>query len=416
MSASVEYIQLKKQKVPLIYEESSSLPTVTFQLIFKNAGSLYDGDKEGIARLSSKLLGEGTKKKGSIKFAQKLENRAISLETSRGNETFVIELSSLKSEFNYGMKQLSKLLQDPNYTEDILEKIKKNTLGIIASKQNDFDYLASRELKKLLFAGSAYAQNSIGNKKSLDLIKLNDIKTFIDSHLVVENAIVVIGGDISIKSAKKYATTILKLLKSSSQITTLQKITPSTKIKNSRLIKKSEQAYIYFGSSYNIEVKDKDRYKASVASFILGSSGFGSRLMEEIRVKRGLAYSAYARVINNQSTSYFSGYLQTKLENEQKAIKIVKEVIAKFVKDGATQDELEAAKKFLIGSEPLRNETLSQRLHKTFMEYYKGLEFGSGKKDLELIAQLKLDDLNNYIKSHNEINNISVAIITGEKK
>ncbi|MEA2099124.1 MAG: insulinase family protein, partial [Campylobacterota bacterium] len=178
------------------------------------------------------------------------------------------------------------------------------------------------------------------------------------------------------------------------------------------LKKDTQQAYIYFGSPYNMGVDDKDYYKARVATFILGTGGFGSRLMEEIRVKRGLAYSAYARVSVTKSSSYFTGYLQTKLESLEEAQTTVNEVIADFVKNGVTKEELAQAKKFLLGSEPLRVETMSQRLNRTFMEYYKGYELGHSAKELKKIENLKLKDLNKFIKEHTEINDLSYAIVT----
>jgi predicted Zn-dependent peptidase len=157
---------------------------------------------------------------------------------------------------------------------------------------------------------------------------------------------------------------------------------------------------------------DEEYYKARVATFILGTGGFGSRLMEEIRVKRGLAYSAYSRAEVTKSHSHFSGYLQTKLESKDEAIKIVKDVIADFVKDGVTKDELEQAKKFILGSEPLRNETLSQRLSTAFQEYYNGFDLGHSKGELKLIEKLTLSDLNTFIKSHKEINQLSFSVVT----
>ena len=185
-----------------------------------------------------------------------------------------------------------------------------------------------------------------------------------------------------------------------------------TKAKDSVLKRETEQAYVYFGSPYNIKVDDEDYYKSRVATFILGTGGFGSRLMEEIRVKRGLAYSAYARVSVTKSSSHMTGYLQTKLESMEEAKKTDKEEIAKSVKKGVTQEELEQTKKFLLGSEPLRVETMNQRLSRTFMEYYKGQELGHSQKELKKIQKLKLKDLNEFIKTHTEILDLSFAIVT----
>jgi predicted Zn-dependent peptidase len=107
-----------------------------------------------------------------------------------------------------------------------------------------------------------------------------------------------------------------------------------------------------------------------------------------------------------------NGYLQTKLESMSEAKKTIKDVIAKFVKDGVTQEELEQTKKFLLGSEPLRVETMSQRLNRTFMEFYKGQKLGHSQQELKKIKNLKLKDLNEFIKSHREILEMSFAIVT----
>ncbi len=134
--------------------------------------------------------------------------------------------------------------------------------------------------------------------------------------------------------------------------------------------------------------------------------------MEEVRVKKGLAYSAYARLDVTKSSSYMSGYLQTKLESLEDAKETVKYVIEDFVKKGVTKEELEQTKKFLLGSEPLRVETMSQRLNRTFMEFYNDQEIGHSFKELEKIQMLKLKDLNTFIKEHREILDMSFAIVT----
>ena len=109
--------------------------------------------------------------------------------------------------------------------------------------------------------------------------------------------------------------------------TNFEKITFTTQAKEEIIKKETEQSYIYFSSPFHIEADSKENYKAKVASFILGGSGFGSRLMEEIRVKHGLAYSAYGQIKNNKSHSHFSGYLQTKLDNTQKAKEMVINIV-----------------------------------------------------------------------------------------
>ena len=415
VSGVIDKINIKGVEVPIIYEQNSALPIVSLQLVVTNAGSLQDGQNHGIVRFTSSMLGEGTKSKGAIQFADELESKAISLNAHAGAETFVFELSSLKEQFDFGIWMLKDLLSEPNFTPTSFEKIKQFTLGGLSSKKSDFDYIANVNLKKMIFKDTPLGHSFSGNETSISKLKLEDVKNFYKSHIDLANMIVVIGGDIKLDEVK----VVLKELLENVQVGTkreLKHYEVKADVKENIEVEKTEQAYIYFGAPYNLESDSKEIYKSRVASFILGSSGFGSRLMEEIRVKRGLAYSAYARTNINKSHSYFSGYLQTKNENLKEAQELVKSEIKRFVKSGVTEAELDQAKRFLLGSEPLRNETLSQRLGSAFTEYYRGFELGHSQKELEKIEALSLKDLNDYIKKHDEINNLSFSIVTDAKK
>ncbi|SFV71504.1 Zinc protease-like protein [hydrothermal vent metagenome] len=414
MSANLSYIDINNTKVPFIFEEDKNLPIISMQLIFKNSGSLAD-TKDGLVKLTSKLLSEGTLKDGSTGFATKLENRAISLGVHSGKETFVMELGSLKSEFSYGVDLLKELIVDPNYSEETLKKIKIQTIGSLKRKESDFDYISSLQMKGMLFPNTPLAKASLGTVKSVESITVNDIKTYVKEHLGLENAIVVMGGDISQEEAKKLLKDILSLLPhvKSNEIKSMKALAQK-KVK--KTIKKSEQAYVYFGAPLNIPFDSKERYLAQVASFVLGSSGFGSRLMEEIRVKKGLVYSVYSRFSIHKTHSYFSGYLQTKIKTGDEAVQSVKDVVKLFLEKGVTQEELTSAKQFILGSEPLRNETLSQRLGRAFQEYYTNRPLGASVENLKKIEKMSLKELNDFIYRHKEIENISFSVVTGEEK
>lgn len=102
MSATIKHIEIKGVQIPVIFEEQKALPILNLQLVFQNSGYIQDKNKSGLVNLSSKLLNEGTKELGATKFAEKLEENAISLAASNGFETFVIELSNLKEQSKKG--------------------------------------------------------------------------------------------------------------------------------------------------------------------------------------------------------------------------------------------------------------------------------------------------------------------------
>lgn len=414
MAASLLNVDINGVKVPIIFEKDNKLPIASVEFVFTNSGVLAS-NKAGLVTLAADLLNQGTKKDGTIKFAKALEDRAIELSANAGNETLVFSIESLKEQFNFGLDKLIELIKDPNYSDDVFSKIQNKRVAILTQKETDFDYLANIGLKRLLFSGTNLALPRLGTIESIKNLKLNDLKEFINTHIYLNNLIAVVGGDFSEDEAKALVKKFASNLKVG-KVEQLPKIKALDKELLKEEIKPTKQAYIYFGAPYNMDISDKNRTIGKVASFILGSSGFGSRLMEEVRVKRGLAYSAYSRFIVNKTNSYFSGYLQTELKNQQEALRVVKDVVTNFIKNGATNEELESAKKFFLGSQPLRSETLSQRVNQAFRDYYSGAGLGFSKKELKVIEKLTLQELNSFIKEHPEISKMSFFIVTNKKK
>ncbi|MRJ02914.1 MAG: insulinase family protein [Epsilonproteobacteria bacterium] len=412
MSATLEYLTIDTIRVPIIFERDNSLPIAAVQLVFQKSGSIEDGNLSGLAKLSAKMLAQGTKSLGNVGFAKKLEERAIRFGVHAGTETMVLEMSALKEQFKPGIQLIKELFIEPNLTEESLQKVKTTTIGTLMRKRNDYDYIAAINLKRLLFQGTPLQNPSEGTVESVSKIGLDHVKKFLEDHLVKARVIAVIGGDLNLTEATEMVKELLSPLPKG-------KLEPlpfyearGDRREHIEREESIEQAYIYFGSPYHMRIESPDLYRSKVAMFILGSGGFGSRMMEEIRVKRGLAYSAYSFARVTRSHSYFTGYLQTKVENQKEAQELVKKVIEEFVRKGATEKELEEAKKFILGSEPLRNETLSQRLSRAFNEFYSGKPLGYSKEELKKIESLTLQELNDFITSHREIRELSFSIVT----
>ena len=397
-------ISVKNTKVDALYEFDKSLPVVQFKLIFKGVGSLSE-KIEGLGKLISNLLKEGTKTLGGSEFARLLDIKASSIFSYCENDKFVITLSSLKEHFKFSLEMLGKLLKEPNLTQSVLEKIKTEMLGEIAMLKTEFDYIANINLQKMLFKGTLLGNDSNGNEESIAKITLDDVKDFL-GNLCLENLAVVLCGDTEF--SENEIKEILQILPNYKKFK-LPFYEANDECESKEIYEDSEQAYIYFGSPFYVDKNEE--FIAKTALFVLGSSGFGSRLLEEIRVKRGLAYSAYARADFSLFARKFSGYLQTKNESKDEAIALVRDEIAKFVKHGVNADELEQAKKFLLGSAVLQKETMFKRVSILVDEYLKGYEFGEFERNLERIKALNLDDLNKFIKTHDEICKLSFCVV-----
>lgn len=398
-------INIKQVKIPLLYEFNDELPIVVFRAVFRVAGEIVSS-KNGLAKIVANMLNEGSKTLGVNEFAKKLEIKAIDMFASSAYETFIIEISCLKEHFLYATSLLKELLNDLNFTDQTLDKIKNQTISEILTSQSNFDYLAQVKLNEILYPNSNLANPTVGSLESIEDINLQDVEEFYKTNLNLQNLFLVLAGDIKEDEVDFNELFFTLEAGEKREITEIK-----TSDKKEVLVTKeqSEQAYIYFGAPY--DVQSDERFKATVAMFILGSSGFGSRLMEEIRVKKGLAYSIYARSSFNLSNCSFLGYMQTKNENKEEALKSIKDEIDRFLEFGANQDELTQAKKFLLGNEPLQKERFAQRVAIAQNEFYYGYEFGQFDKNLKKIADLTLDELNIFIKTHKEISNLSFSIV-----
>jgi len=382
----------------LIYEKENLGRTV-FELIFKNTGSIYA--KDGVANLTAYMLNKRGTLKEKEKFYTKLEEKAVNLNVNTSKEFTTISLTFLNEKKNFAIKKLIELLTNPNFSQEALEKSKKELFAKKEQLKNNYDYLANQNLFKTIFKNTPLSYPIIG--EDIENITLKDIKAHFQNYSK-ESVVFINGGE------KIDINQFLEILPSKDM-----KENIFFKIKEGNITQKEavEQSYIYFASQFDIP--NEELFLAKAATFILGSGGFGSRIMEEIRVKRGYAYSAYAHNEFQKSYTILKGHLQTKLQNTKDTLDLVKNLINDFTNNGVSEEELTQAKNFLIGSEPLRNETLSQRLLRKFKEYYFNLPNNYYTKELELIKNIKLDELNKFIKRHQEIKNLSFSIVTNNK-
>ena len=387
-------------KVPLVYELDESLGLVSLRLVFKNAGKIAC-KIPGTAYLLARVLEEGAK--GDADFCKKLEIKGIELLAQTGAESFSISLLCLKEHFAYALNMLNELLSAPKFEPECFELVKTKTLGYISASKSNLDHQAKLMLNKLIFENHPFSFSKHGDEESLAKIELSDVVSFFKENLILENLFIVLGGNAKVEELK------LDFANRGEQKYFGNAYIQSDLYKELKM--PSEQAYIYFAAPFH--VADDEHYKAKVATFILGSSGFGSRLMEEIRVKRGLAYSAYAKNTFSLYKSGVFGYLQTKNENKNEAIELVKKIFFDFTSQGIKKTELESAKNFLLGSEALAKETLFKRLDIAQHEHYMGYKLGHTDRDLESIKALSLKELNAFILAHTEICSLSFAVIHG---
>lgn len=344
----------------LLIVERHNLPIVKVTVGIK-AGSLVEPEeKAGVANLTAELLTSGTKKRTASQISEEIEFVGASLRGSGGDDYVTVGLSVLKKDLALGFDLLSDVILNPLFPEDELNKKTEHIKGSLKAQEEDPNFVASREFKKAVFGTHPYGRLIVGSPETLDTIKREDLVNFHSVYYAPNNAIMSVVGDITSEEVKEllnkyfYEWQTKELRVKSSQ--------KPERIKERKIIsidKDLTQANIILGH-IGISRDNPDYYAVSVMNYILGSGGFASRLMRNLREEKGLVYDVYSFFAADKYGGLFQVSLQTKNESANTAIEEILKEIKKIRDTPVSDTELSDAKAFLTGSFPMRIETSSR--------------------------------------------------------
>ena len=351
----VQRTVLHNQLVLLVCEEHS-LPFVTFQLLI-NSGSRKDPPgEEGLAYLTARGLLLGTSKRTVNVINEELDFMGASLNASSGRDYSTLSLRVLKKDLDKGMDLFMEVITQPTFPEEEIRREVEKTLASIQSAEDQPEEVAEKEFQKTLFLTSPYGHPVEGTKESLPRLAREALLRFYRDYYHPNNVILTVAGDITTDEIKKkflphlekWPTAKIPEMPFISGFAKEQKI-----VKIDRAI---TQANIVLGHA-GVRRNNPDYYALTVMNYILGGGGFSSRLVEEIRNKRGFAYSVASFFDPGKYPGAFQIVLQTKNASAREAISLALQQMERIRKEPVSEKELEGAKKYLIGSFPLRLDT-----------------------------------------------------------
>jgi len=367
----VDRIVLPNQLVVLVSEDHS-LPLVTMRLLV-DAGSRRDPrGKEGLAHIAAEGLLLGTSTRSVTVFDETLDFMGASLHASAGRDTAALELRTLEKDLRKGFDLFLEVLTQPVFPEKEIRRQVEKSLAAIQSQEERPGKIASKAFTKVLFLGNPYGHPVEGTRESLPHITRDMVVRFHQNFYHPNNAILAIVGDVTVERVK---TDLVPRLSqwSPDQIPEQEFIPRFTQWPMTVTIDRNvSQANIILGHM-GIDRANPDYYPLTVMNHIFGGGGFGSRLMEKIRVKRGLAYSVVSFFDPGKYPGAFQVILQTKNSSAQEAISILRAELRTIQKDPVSPKELERAKKYLIGSFPFRLDTQSKLAQFLTQVEYHGL-------------------------------------------
>ncbi len=332
--------------------EERSIPFAAIEIRFRGGTSLDEPGKEGAGNLMTGLIEEGAGDMDAQAFAEARESLAASFEFDAAQDGVSVSARFLTENRDEAVALLREALVAPRFDEDAVERVRAQVLSGLRSDATDPNEIASRTFNTLAYGGHPYARASEGTIDSVTRLTRDDIAAAHAATMTRDRIYVGAVGDIGPEELGALLDTLLGDLPAEGAplpgeaefllpggVSVVPFDTP--------------QSVALFGHS-GIPRDDPDFFAAFVANEIFGGSGFQSRLMEEVRVKRGLTYGIGAWLVNNDRSDLVLGQVASANDRMAETLEVVRAEWARIAAEGVTQEELDSAKTYLTGAYPLR--------------------------------------------------------------
>lgn len=351
VGARVEEVSAAGVRAYLIREPA--LPFLSCSFHFANAGSSTDPDaRTGLANVASGLLDEGAGPYDSQAFHRELEDRAIRLDFDADRDSLTGSLKTLSAQRDQAFELLRLALTEPRFDEEPVARVRGQVLADIRRRESDPDFVAQRGWFTTAFPGHAYARPTRGTPESLEALTAEDARGFTAARLARSNLVLGVAGDITAEELRSRLEQVFSALPEHPEPLDVPTAVPTHgRTTVSRL--PIPQSVVAFGTA-GVHRRDPDHYPAYVANYVLGGGGFSSRLLQEIREKRGLAYSAYSYLLDLESSPLWIGGVSTNNGQVAESIRLIRQEMARMAAGEVSDEDLANAKTYLTGSFALR--------------------------------------------------------------
>lgn len=355
-AAKIEHWQTP-QGSRVYFVRTEGLPMVDIQVVF-DAGSSSDGQQFGLASLTADLLDTGAGKWNADEIAQRFESVGAQFGAGSSIDMATVSLRTLtdKPLFDKALETMQVILTRPAFNEADFKREKNRTLAGLKQQEESPGELASIAFYNALYGKHPYAHPVSGVTKTVSAFKVADIRHFYQKYYVAANATIVIVGDISRQQAEQTAEKLVAGLPPGKKPGGLPDVSMPLKSTQQHIEFPSTQTHVLVGLPGTYR-KDPDYFNLYVGNHILGGSGLVSRLFEQIREKRGLAYSASSVFIPLLKPGPFLVSLQTRNDQTTQALQVLNQTLDDFITKGPSEAELIAAKKNITGGFAMRFDT-----------------------------------------------------------
>ncbi len=333
--------------------EDHTLPLIAMQFGFRGGTCQDPAGKEGLTYFATGMLDEGAGGMKAQEFAERLENLAIQMSFEPARDSVTGGLKTLTKNRDEAFRMLRLALTEPRMDPDAIDRIREQITSSIKIDAEDPEKIGANAWFKLVFAGHPYANPLKGDPAAVASITQDDLKGYIRRSFARDVLDVAVVGDITADELGKALDDVFGALPAKAELQAVPEAEWRQKGVSEVIPVNVPQSVVTFGQE-GLKRKDNDFIPAYILNYIIGGGGFASKLVHEVREKRGLAYSVYTYLYPLDRAGIFLGGVATENKAVKQSIDVIREELARIAAGGPTPEELENAKRYLTGSYALR--------------------------------------------------------------
>lgn len=381
--------------VRVYFVENHDLPLLDVSVEFPAGSGRDDMSRPGLASMTHHLLTLGAGGMSEEEISRRMADTGASLGGSFDRDRAGLRLRTLSSERerDQALDIMARALLSPDFPEAVLEREKIRSIAELKEAMTQPEFLAGRAFNSLIYGTHPYALSSLVEPESIAALRREELVGFYRTHYRADHAVIALIGDVTTAQAREIAARLTSSLPRAEGEPQPLPVVSMPKGETRKISHPATQSHIHIGQPGMVR-NDPDYFPLYVGNYVLGGGGFASRLTEEVRQKRGLVYSVYSYFLPLQQRGPFEIGLQTKREQADEALAVVRKTLEDFIAKGPTEDELKRAKQNLVGGFPLRIDSNKKILdHLAVIGFYRlplsYLDDFSGKVEKVTVAQIR---------------------------
>ena len=333
--------------------EEHTVPVIVMEVAWEGGTATDTAEKAGTANMAASLLGEGAGDLPSQAFGARLDDIAAQLSFSVDNDYLNASLKTLAEARDEAFSLFALAIAEPRFDEDAIERIRAQIGVAVARNRQSPDWLAADAWYRAALGGHPYALNRHGTLESVPRITRDDMTGYVKNIMARGNMKIAVVGPISAEELGLLLDRTFGGLPADAVLPDIPAVEVASGAQTLVVERDFPQSVVIFGTQ-GIARDDPDFIPAFMMNHILGSGSFSSRLMEEVREKRGLAYSVGTSLSPLKKAAMMFGQVATRNERVGQSLAIIRGEIRRMAEEGVSAEELADAKTYLTGSCPLR--------------------------------------------------------------